>query len=182
MDGRRYGQRRVTGIVAALAWLAALALSADANGPALAREAPWAVHLRAVDDALADRDLSAAEHAWRNAYIAALGTWRWEGLLEVGDAYLRIGTVSGLQQAATAKARNLYLTALFRARQQSALDGVLQTAEAFARLGDRDMVAQCVRIAESLAADAPDPGAPARVHAFAARLANVLLVTGEVRQ
>jgi hypothetical protein len=168
----------VVGGVATL--LIGTTIPAQGDGTAPARRGGWTAPLEAVERALTDRDVAGAEHAWREAYVAAVGSWRWEGPLEVGDAALRIGAVTGLHQAAAARARNLYLTALFRARQQLALDGVLQTAEAFARLGDRDTVAQCVRMAEALAADTADSGAAARVRAFAARLTDGLLATGEV--
>jgi hypothetical protein len=168
----------VVGGVATL--LIGTTVAAQGDGTASARRGSWTAPLQAVERALAAREVGEAEQAWREAYVAAVGSWRWEGPLDVGDAALRIGAVTGLHQAAAARARNLYLTALFRARQQSALDGVLQTAEAFARLGDRDNVAQCLRMAEALASDAHDSEAAGRVRAFAARLADRPLATGEV--
>ncbi len=172
--------RRTRWYLASAAALALFTISARApghgNGPQAFR---WTADVRSAGDALARKDLAGAEQAWHRAYIAALGSWHWEGLVEVGDVALRIAELSGQRQTAAARARNLYLTALFRARQQNSLDGILRVAEAFARLGDRDVVAQCLRIAERLAVEARDPEAPARVHAFGARLADALFATGE---
>lgn len=141
-------------------------LTPPASGPA----APWMTHLRQVDDALAKRDLPVAERAWRDAYAAAVASRRWEGMIEVGDVARRIGEVTGPRATADARARWTYQTALFRARQQKSLDGVLRTAEAFAALGDREVVVQCLRIAEHLAAALRDAGARDRVAGFSERL------------
>lgn len=139
---------------------------------------PWAVHVQVMDDALKTKSISAAARAWREAYGSALGSRDWQGMIEVGEASLRIGQVAGTRQAAEAKARDAYLTALFRARQQGSLAGVLRAAEAFAALGDREVVEQSLRIADSLAARDPDPVARERVRALATRLADGLLAAG----
>jgi len=123
-----------------------------------------------MNTALASPNVTAAEEAWHEAHRAALGSrQRWDGLIEVGEAYLRIGELANERQAAQPTARRLYLTALFRARQQSSLDGVLRTAEAFAALGDREVVIQCLRVADQVAERARDPQARARVEAFRGR-------------
>jgi len=72
-----------------------------------------------------------------------------------------------------------FLAALFRARQQSALDGVLRAAEAFVTLGDIEVVTQCVRIAKLLAAQ--DPEKQADVRAFTARLADPALTVQKLQ-
>jgi hypothetical protein len=120
----------------------------------------WTAPLRGVDDALARMDLDAARRAWQEAYLAALGSWHWEGMLEVGHAQLRLGRAAGQWEAAVARARNLFLAALFRARQQRSAEGARQTASAFARLGDRDVAERCLRLAEALAAEAREPSGP----------------------
>jgi len=152
----------------------------NAEGPTKAPSRPWALQVESVDRALAQNDLTAAVRAWQDAYIAALGSWRWEGPIDVGDAYLRIGRASGLGQASVARAKNLYLMALVRARQQDSLDGVLRAGEAFARLGDADIARQCLEQAQRLAAQRTDPAAAARVNAFRARLDDAAQATGEV--
>lgn len=141
-------------------------LTPPASGPA----APWMIHLGHIEEALAKRDLGGAERHWHDAYAGALGSRRWEGMIEVGDTARRIGEVAGNRATADARARWTYLAALFRARQEKSLDGVLRAAEAFSSLGDRQVVAQCLRIAERLAAQSRDPQARERVSALSARL------------
>jgi hypothetical protein len=136
---------------------------------------PWVVPLQRLNTALASPNVTAAEEAWHEAHRAALGSrQRWDGLIEVGEAYLRIGEVADERQATQPTARRLYLTALFRARQQGSLDGVLGTAEAFAALGDREVVIQCLRVADQVAERAHDPEARARVEAFRGRYTSLL--------
>jgi hypothetical protein len=131
---------------------------------------PWTAHIRRMDDALAQTDISAAEQTWREAYGAALRSRRWDGLVAVGDASLRIAEVVGAREAPKAKARRLYLAALFRARDQGSLDGVLRSTEAFAALGDHEVAVQGVRIAEDLAARGRDAQAQARVRVLGKRV------------
>lgn len=129
---------------------------ATSRVPVPDRETLWTEELRRVDKALAERDVSGALRAWREAYVAALASRRWEGMLAVGDSYLRIGELAGNRHAWEPKARESYLIALFRARQQGAIGGLVGTAEAFAALGDHEVVRQCVRLAERLANERGD--------------------------
>lgn len=133
---------------------------------------PWREYIRAMDQALAEGNATAAVRAWRNAYAAALGTPGWRGLVEVASASLRIGAIPGFGKASEARARETYWTALFRARAQGSLNGVLEAAEAFGALGDRTMVEQCIRVAESLAALNGDASEADRVRTLAANLAE----------
>ena len=133
---------------------------------------PWRDYIRAMDAALAEMNATAAVRAWRNAYAAALGTPGWRGLVEVAAASLRIGAIAGFGKASEARARETYWTALFRARQQGSLDGVLEAAEAFGALGDRQMAEQCLRVAEGLAALNTDADAGGRISALTASLAE----------
>lgn len=139
------------------------------SGPEHAGESPWAVPLRAAFEALAQRDLGAAVRAWDDAHLAALGSSRWEGLLEVGDAYLRIGQTLGSRWASEPTARKAYSAALSRACQRPSFDGVLRIAHAFADLGDRQAVDECVSLAQLLA---DDDGARERVQAFLGRVSS----------
>ena len=82
--------------------------------------------------------------AWRHAYSSALDQPGWRGLVDVAGAALRIGAIPGFKKAAESRARESYWTALFRARRQGSLNGVLDAAEAFGALGDRVMVEQCM--------------------------------------
>ena len=111
--------------------------------------ATWATRLQEVETALGHRDVSAAERAWRDAYGEALRTRSWRPLVEVGDAALRIGTVAGHRRPYVAKAREVYLAALLRARADRSRQGVLSVAEAFDALGDREAARQCLIMAES---------------------------------
>jgi hypothetical protein len=142
-------------------------LVAAERDPALA----WTAPIRHLDDALGRQSPLAARQAWHDAHWAALGSGRWDAMLAVGDVALRVGELTGQRAAAEATARQAYLTALFRARQQSALDGVLRAADAFAALGDHEVEAQCLRAARVIAAQAGDPAGEVPVRALAGRLA-----------
>lgn len=131
----------------------------------------WRAQLQKAEAALADGDLATAEDAWRSAHAAALKSRHWEGMVAVGDAYRRLGDLAGFHQAAQAKARQSYLTALFRARSEASVDGVLRVADRFADLGDHDVVKQCIRVARSIAARTRDPHAQQSVRAFTERWA-----------
>ncbi len=156
-------------VIAMLIILIALAITEAAAGHEHVvgnSAAPWADHIRTLDEALAKKNISAAEHAFHQAYLAALGSRRWEGMVEVGDASLRVGAVSGYRKVSETTARRLYLQAFVRARQQGSIDGLLRTAEAFSRLGDREVADQGLRLAERLAAQRRDGRASDRARAF----------------
>src|SRR5262249_28700600 len=123
--------------------------------------------LRDVDDAIARGDMMSAAAARHGAYRAAVASRTWEGYLTAGDAALRLGEATQGRAAAEPEARQLYLAALSRARSQHSMDGVLQPAEAFARRGGADAVAQGLSIARDLAGS--DPAAQARVRRGADR-------------
>ena len=131
----------------------------------------WKARLQRVDDALARNDLAGAEMLWREAYAAALKSRHWEGMMAVGDVYRRLGERAGFHETSDAKARETYLAALFRARSQGSLEGVLRAAQGFADLGDHGIVEQCIRVARSVAARSRDPRAEDRVRIFAERWA-----------
>jgi hypothetical protein len=164
----RLRRQQVLGVVVATVLIGAASTYGESRSGA--EPPPWVVPLQRVETALASRNVSAAEAAWHEAHRAALGSrHRWDGLIEVGEAYLRIGEVAHGRQATQATARRLYLAALFRAREQGALDGVLRTADAFAVLGDRETVTQCLQVADQVAERTRDPQARARVEAFRSR-------------
>jgi hypothetical protein len=123
-----------------------------ASAPPVAVATPWSSHLGAVDVALHANDVPTALTAWHAAYGAALGSRRWEGFAEAGDAYLRIARVAGGPVDGIPRARELYLWALFRARDAGSRDGVLRIAAAFEALGDRDVVTEAYRIAARMPA------------------------------
>ena len=112
----------------------------------------WQTALETMDRALAAGDISGAEMAWRNAYGHALRSRQWPALLAAGDGALRIGDRVLVKRPYRARAADAWRTALFLARAQQSVDGVLQVAEDFARLGDTEGVVQVLHIADSLAA------------------------------
>lgn len=129
----------------------------------------WKVLLARMDEALARNQVAGAESLWREACVAALRSRHWEGMVAVADAYRQLGARAGFR--GDAKARQLYLTALFRARSEMSLEGVLRAAQGFAELGDREVVDQCIGAAWGVAAKTRNPLDEARVRAFAARWA-----------
>ena len=116
--------------------------------------APWTSHVGDVDAALARGDVKAADRALDSAYRAALGSRRWEGMVAVGDAALRIGHTGGALTPARERARRVYLLAFERAKYRGSVDGVLTVARSFESLGDVQVVEVCVRTAKGLAKDA----------------------------
>jgi hypothetical protein len=118
----------------------------------------WAPHVQQIDRALRRNRVNLATREWHEAYVAALGSGRWEGMLAVGDAALRIGDASRGRMTAASRAHHAYLSALFRARDDRSLEGVLRAGEAFAALGDTALAIYCLRIAEPLLA--VEPGGP----------------------
>jgi hypothetical protein len=125
--------------------------------------APWVAHLEVVDAALTEGNVPAALSAWHAAYGAALGSRRWEGFADVADACLRLGRASSAPGSAVPRARDLYLSALFRARDAGSVDGVLRIAAAFDRLGDREVTRNAVRMARGLAGPHPEPAVRQRI-------------------
>ncbi len=172
--------------VAALAWLSTPGLSlvllcslllilgvaalAGAESPASPSDASWARDVRRVDEALARGDRSGAEWVWHDAYAKALAARGWEGMLAVGDAYLRIADAAHGRKVGEMTARTLYLAALYRARQEGVLHGVLEAAERFLQLGDREMVTQCLAVADRLAVGGQEaPAERVRLEIFRTR-------------
>jgi len=131
----------------------------------------WQARLLKVEQAMASGDFGTAESLWREAYAAALKSRHWEGVVAAGDTYRALGAQAGFRATSVAKARQAYLAALFRARNQGSLAGVLITAERFAELGDREVVEQCIRVARQVAAQSRDPYAEEHLRAFTERWA-----------
>jgi hypothetical protein len=131
----------------------------------------WQGHLLKVEQAMAAGNFATAELLWREAYAAALKSRHWEGVVAAADTYRALGARAGFRGAAVARARKAYLTALFRARSEGSLAGVLITAERFAELGDREVVEQCIRVARKVSAQSRDPYAEEHLRAFTERWA-----------
>jgi hypothetical protein len=172
MNDRWYVPLAIAGgvvIVLLMAGVAALEVFAARA----ASEAPsaWYASLTKMDEAIARGDIPGAAAQWREAHRHARGGRQWEPLIDVGDGYRRLGRAAGAERAAEAQARDAYLGGLLRARQLESLEGVLRAAEAFAELGDREVVEQCMRVARGLAARAADPVTVEQVKRFADRWA-----------
>jgi hypothetical protein len=153
----------VYGVLAAATLVGALEMTAargSASGPKA--ESSWTSPLRDMDQAIARGDVASAVTAEHKVYQAAIASRRWEGFLAAGDAILRLGEATQRRSRAEPEARRLYLPALFRAHSQQSLDGVLLATEAFARLGDGEVVEMGLRMARDLAGS--DPEAQKRVH------------------
>ncbi len=130
----------------------------------------WQMALDTMDRALAAGDISGAEMAWRNAYGFAIRSRQWEALLAAGDGSLRIADHVLVKLPYRARAAEAWRAALFRARAQRSVDGVLRVAEGFARLGDAEGLTQVLRIADGLAAADPSGEAQRRVLEVRTRL------------
>jgi hypothetical protein len=143
--------------------LIALAIVEALGGQARAADdRPWAEYLKSMEGALAAGDAKTADWALRQAHWVALGSRRWEGMIEVGDAARRAGNIT--------VARTAYMTAAYRARRLSSVEGILSAAEAFAVLGDVAVAEQWLRVGQGLGA--PDASALARMRAVAETVNN----------
>jgi hypothetical protein len=163
---------RQVGAIAALALTLVIVTVRDAVAVDAAADAPAYVHYQRAEEALAAGDVVRAVRHWREGHAAAMASRRWEGLVEAGDLYRRIGARGGFHTDAVARARDCYLTALLRARGERSLDGVLHATNAFVDLGDDALVERGLDIARGLAARDPDPRARERVQRLAARWAT----------
>lgn len=149
-------------VLTAATLLAALEVTAARGGASAPKaDIQWTSPLSDMDEATGRGDVAAAVTARNEAYRAAIASRKWEAFLAAGDAILRLGDLTQSRSTAEPEARRLYLSALFRARGQQSLDGVLLATEAFARLGDRDVVEKGLSMARDLAGS--DPEAQARV-------------------
>jgi len=142
----------------------------------------WSDQLRAVEEALARNDLRAAVRAWHEGHGAALRSRTWVSLVEMGDAYMRIGTASELPSSGEPIARQAYLRALLRAQAQGSVQGTLRVALAFDELGDTQVVTHCMKIAEGLARRRGDPREREQVTLERERLAQRLASRQDVRR
>src|SRR5262245_42447392 len=69
----------------------------------------WSAEIGRADGELAEEQIGPAIRSWERARVAARLTRQWQGLLAVGDAYLRIGDAVDFRRAFVATARELYL-------------------------------------------------------------------------
>jgi hypothetical protein len=88
-------------------------------------------------------------------------------MIEVGRAYLAIGEVVYDHPMAAARARRIFLSALFLGRGLRNVHAVADSAEALAVLGDHDLAARAFRIAVTLAQRGRDSQCPRPHHGSA---------------
>ena len=112
----------------------------------------WRAYLDLVEKELEHGHVDVAVRVWQDAYGAALASGSWESMIAVADAFMAIGRASGSVAGARMNAREAYLTALIRARRDRSVEGVIRSAEAFQKLGDRAVGEHCLHIAAQLAA------------------------------
>jgi hypothetical protein len=158
-------------LICAIVGLAALVDAPGRRAPSMSLT-PWYVHLAQAEADADANDLTAATHHAREAYAAAMASRRSPGLVDVGRLYRRLGERTGLVEAANARARDCYLTALLRARAEGSVDGVLAATEAFLELGDQTLVQRGLAIAREVAARDVDPRASERIAMLGARAAR----------
>src|SRR5260370_8188715 len=118
-------------VMLALTIVIVTVVDARARPAPTALDAPAYLHSQHADEALAAGDVVLALRHWHEGHAVAVASRRWEGLVEAGDLYRRIGARGGFHGAAVARAREGYLTALLRARGERSPDGVLRPTEAF---------------------------------------------------
>jgi len=103
-----------------------------------------------VERALATGDRPRAAQAWNAAYAAAVGSRRWEPMIAVGDAALRLDLAADAPGGYRAAARQVYLSALVRVRILRSADGLRRIADAFVRMGDVEMSRRVRRVTQHL--------------------------------
>ena len=162
----------VTAAIALALIMATMVGEATVEKVATFADSPWYVHASKASAALDAGDLTAAMKHWQEAYAAAVASRRSEGMVEIGDLYRRLGARARLGEAAVARARQCYLTALLRARGERSIDAILRATEAFLELKDDEMVAQGLKFAREVATRDPDPRARRRIEMLAARAAG----------
>jgi hypothetical protein len=107
----------------------------------------WSIELGHVERELAAGQIAPAIRSWERALGGARGSRQWQGLVAVGDAYLRIGDAVELRRAFVATARGIYLEALERAGAAASVEGVLRIAAVLAAVDDGPDVEQAIRAA-----------------------------------
>lgn len=164
METRRWGSTAAfwaVGVLLAWSVIDVTAPAAQARTPAPA--AAWRDSLSRAEIALANGEMRQAEQAWEEARRAAIRSRMPHGLLEVGVAYLNIGEATRDRQTAVARARQLFLESLFRARQRRDVDGIAAAGQAFASLGDCEVAERAHAVVLSLSSKRADPPPCVRV-------------------
>lgn len=138
MPNRTRAKRSGQVLVRGMMMVVALAISGCGARSTDPYAASWAQYIEVMDDALTRGDMNAAEMARQAAFLAARGSRRWDAMAAVGDASVRLMKSPGASPTVRPEAQRIYRWALFRARQQGSLEGVMRVSKAFIELGDRE--------------------------------------------
>jgi hypothetical protein len=160
-----WGQRSTLALWIGLTftWLLASPSAVTAQARTLVAPSTWREPLSRAEHALASGEPRQAELAWEEARRAAIRSRLPHALLEVGVAYLSIGEVTRDRQTAAARARQLFLESLFRARERRDVDGIAAAGQAFAALGDCEVADRAFR---AIAAQRPERPVCARADSW----------------
>jgi hypothetical protein len=111
----------------------------------------WRAPLGRAELALLAGDVPGAERAWEDAYRLAIQTWDPASTLELGRAYLGIGTAAHGHAAANDRARRIFLSAFYQARALRSPEAMANAAEALAAVGDLDLATRGFALALTVA-------------------------------
>ena len=100
-------------LVGGLVTVAAVAGSGCGVRPSDPETAFWDQYIRVMDAARLRGDFYAAEAARQNAYLAALGSRRWDAMAAVGDASARLGEEFPALEAEVRRLTSLYARAVY---------------------------------------------------------------------
>lgn len=114
-------------------------------------EPDWRAPLGRAELALLAGDVPGAERAWEDAYRLAILTWDPASTLELGRAYLQIGTSAHGHAAANDRARRIFLSALYQARALRSPEAMADASEALAAVGDLDLATRGFALALTVA-------------------------------
>jgi hypothetical protein len=141
----------LTAMIIGVSWV-----TAETTGHA--PDAGWREPLDRAEAAMSQGEIRRAELWWEEAQRAAMRpTIPPTGLVNVGLAYLKIGEAAHDRATAVARARQLLLRALFRARQHRDVEGLTAVSRAFALLGDCEVSERAFATVLTIA---PKPAGP----------------------
>src|SRR5260370_12471557 len=110
MSMRRITARVLLGTLGSLFLIGTAMASFVLRRPDGSSTRAWTSPLERMDAALVAQDISLAERAWLQGYQQALGSRRWEGMVEAGGAALRLGAAVKSPRLPAPRAPPPYLT------------------------------------------------------------------------
>ena len=136
------------------------------------QDTPTTVHLRRMEEALAQQDFGGARREWDRAYSAALTAGGWKEMVATAEAHARLGERTGRRDEAGFTARGILQIAFARAQREASPSGLLRTAEALADLGEVALADLALGMAKGLAGARPDTQVQARMSLLRHRLVS----------